>query len=212
MSLRSLPAVSLIAALALGASACSSDDEHSQMKSSDSSSADSASGSDTQPDSDSAMAFNDADTMFAQGMIVHHEQAIEMSEIALDPGSGAGTAVVDLATRIQAAQDPEITLLVGLLSDAGKPTAMDSSGGHDMSSMEGMMSAEDMEALEAATGAEFDTMWMEMMIDHHTGAISQAETVVADGKNAEIRTLAANIITAQQAEISEMQGLLAAGE
>ncbi len=151
---------------------------------------------------------NDADVEFAQGMIAHHEQAVEMAEIALDPNVGAGTEVTDLATRIQAAQDTEIELMTGWLTSAGEPTTMDMSDGHDMSSMEGMMSAEQMDALAIATGADFDQMWLEMMIAHHEGAISQSETVKSEGSNPDVLLLADQIISAQQGEITEMQALL----
>jgi uncharacterized protein (DUF305 family) len=154
-----------------------------------------------------AVTLNEADVEFAQGMIAHHEQAVEMAEIALDPNVGASTEVVDLATRIQAAQEPEIDLMTGWLTAAGESTAMDMSG-DEMMSMEGMMSVEDMDALAASTGTEFDTMWLEMMIAHHEGAISQSETVKANGANPDVLALADQIITAQQAEITEMQALL----
>ena len=103
-------------------------------------------------------------------MIAHHEQAIEMAEIALDPNTGASAEVVDLATRIQAAQDPEVELMTGWLTAAGESVTMDTSDGHDMSSMDGMMTADQMDAMAAMTGAEFDQMWLEMMIAHHEGA------------------------------------------
>lgn len=151
---------------------------------------------------------NDAEVEFAQGMIAHHEQAIEMAEIALDPTVGAGPEVVDLAGRVQAAQDPEIELMTGWLTAAGQPVAMDMSDGHDMSSMDGMMSAEQMDALTAATGAEFDQLWLEMMIAHHEGAVTQSEAILANGTNPDVLSLAEQIITAQQAEITEMQALL----
>jgi uncharacterized protein (DUF305 family) len=151
---------------------------------------------------------NDADVEFAQGMIAHHEQAIEMAEIALDPNRSAGPEVIDLATRIQAAQEPEIEQMTAWLTAAGEPLTMDMSEGHDMSDMEGMMTAEQMDALAIATGTEFDQMWLEMMIAHHQGAISQSETVKANGSNPDVLALADQIITAQQAEIAEMQALL----
>ncbi len=81
--------------------------------------------------------FNDADVAFAQGMIPHHEQAIEMADIALDPTVGASAEVRDLATRIKGAQDPEIAMMSGWLTTWGQPMTMDMSGGHDMSSMSG---------------------------------------------------------------------------
>jgi len=153
--------------------------------------------------------FNDADVAFAQGMIPHHEQAVEMADIALDPTVGASDVVRDLATRIKAAQDPEIELMTGWLTTWGQPITMDENGGHDMSSMEGVMTAEEMDSLAAATGADFDQMWMEMMIRHHEGAIAMAETVKASGSNPDALVLADQIIGAQQAEIVEMQGFLA---
>lgn len=154
-------------------------------------------------------ALNDADVEFAQGMIAHHEQAVEMAEIALDPNRQAGAEVTDLATRIQAAQEPEIEQMTAWLTAAGESITMDLGEGHDMSSMEGMMTAEQMDALAVATGSEFDTMWLEMMIAHHEGAISQSQTVKANGSNPDVLTLADQIIAAQQGEIAEMQALLA---
>lgn len=154
-------------------------------------------------------ALNDADIEFAQGMIAHHEQAVEMAEIALDPNRQAGAEVIDLATRIQAAQEPEIEQMTAWLTAAGESITMDMSEGHDMSSMEGMMTAEQMDALAVATGTEFDTMWLEMMIAHHEGAISQSQTVKANGSNPDVLDLADQIIAAQQGEIAEMQALLA---
>ena len=153
-------------------------------------------------------ALNDADIEFAQGMIAHHEQAVEMAEIALDPNRQASAEVIDLATRIQAAQEPEIEQMTAWLTAAGESITMDLGEGHDMSSMEGMMTAEQMDALAVATGSEFDTMWLEMMIAHHEGAISQSQTVKANGSNPDVLALADQIIAAQQGEIAEMQALL----
>lgn len=152
---------------------------------------------------------NEADVEFAQGMIAHHQQAIEMAEMALDPNASAGPEVVDLATRVQAAQEPEIDVMTAWLTAAGESTTMDMSGGHDMSSMDGMMTAEQMDGLASASGTAFDQMWLEMMIAHHEGAVSQAQTVKEAGSNADVLTLADAIISAQEAEITEMQALLA---
>lgn len=175
---------------------------------SDDSSDGAATPTDVAVESTVGVALNDAEIEFAQGMIAHHEQAVEMAEIALDPNVGAGAAVVDLATRIQAAQEPEIDQMTAWLTAAGAPVTMDMSDGHDMSDMDGMMTAESMDALAAATGAEFDTMWAEMMIEHHEGAIIQSETVKANGSNPDVLGLADQIIAVQQAEIAEMQQLL----
>ena len=146
--------------------------------------------------------FNDADVEFAQGMIPHHQQAVEMADLA--DGRAESPEVIDLAERIKAAQDPEIELMRGWLEDWGQvmPEGMDHEG------MAGMMSEDDMTALEDASGAEFDEMFLTMMIEHHEGAIEQAETELDEGQNAEAKELAQTIIDAQQAEIEEMQGIL----
>lgn len=191
MKLRLLSAA-VLAALALAA--CGSDDDNT--------------GSPATAPAGSSAAFDDADVMFAQGMIPHHEQAIEMADIALDPTVGAGPEVADLATRIKAGQDPEIQQMKGWLEKWGQPMQMDTSDGHDMSDMDGMMTVEEMDELGAMTGADFDRMWMEMMIRHHEGAIEMAETVKADGSDPDVLALADAVITAQQAEIAEMQAFL----
>jgi uncharacterized protein (DUF305 family) len=196
---RRLSALPIVAILAVTLAACGSDE---------SSTADTVATTEAADEADSAVTLNDADVEFAQGMIAHHEQAIEMAEIALDPNRTAGGDVSDLAIRIQAAQEPEIDQMTAWLTAAGESITMDMSDGHDMSSMDGMMSVEQMDALAVATGAEFDRMWLEMMIEHHEGAISQSETVLAAGSNADVLALADAIISAQQAEITEMQALL----
>ncbi len=196
--IRRLTAPAIALALTATLAACGSEDS-----SADTTPATAAPGGSTP-----TVALNTADVEFAQGMIAHHEQAIEMAEIALDPNVGASPEVIDLATRIKGAQDPEVELMTGWLTAAGVPVAMDVSDGHDMSSMDGMMTAEQMDAMAAMTGAEFDQMWLEMMIAHHEGAVSQSETVKADGSNADVLTLADQIITAQQGEIAEMKALL----
>lgn len=198
MPLRRLAAPAIALALAVTLAACGSDDSSSA----NTADTDSSSGS------PATVALNTADIEFAQGMIAHHQQAIEMAEIALDPNVGASPAVIDLATRIKGAQDPEVELMTGWLTAAGEPVAMDTSEGHDMSSMEGMMTAEQMDAMAAMTGADFDQIWLQMMIAHHEGAVSQSQTVKANGSNADVLALADTIINAQQAEITEMQALL----
>ena len=198
MSRYRLAAPTIALALVVTLAACGSDDPSSA----NTAAAESSSGS------AAAVALNAADIEFAQGMIAHHEQAIEMAEIALDPGVGASPAVTDLATRIKGAQDTEVELMTGWLTAAGEPVAMDASEGHDMSSMEGMMTAEQMDAMAAMTGAAFDQKWLQMMIAHHEGAVSQSQTVKANGSNADVLALADTIINAQQAEITEMQALL----
>jgi uncharacterized protein (DUF305 family) len=190
-----------VVAGALLLSACGSDSSNSSAESS------------SAPAAEVTGDFNDADVLFAQGMIPHHEQAVEMAAFALDPAAGASTEVQALATQIQGAQDPEIELMTGWLEAWGQPLDMPGMEGMDdmagMEGMDGMMSAEDMTNLATLTGAEFDTAWAEMMIAHHEGAIAQAQTVKAAGSNPDVLLLADQIIAAQQAEIDEMTALLA---
>jgi uncharacterized protein (DUF305 family) len=193
--------VSIATLIPLGLAACGGDD--------DTTNGTDAAADGTTPVADGTADANDADVVFAQSMIPHHEQAVEMAQIALDPTVGAGPQVVDLATRIQQAQDPEIEQMTSWLTMWGEPMEMDMSGGSEMSPMEGTMSAEEIDALGMARGAAFDEMWMEMMIAHHEGAISMAETVQTEGSNPDVRSLADQIIAAQRAEIDEMNALLA---
>ena len=151
--------------------------------------------------------FNDADVMFAQMMIPHHEQAIEMSDIALDPTVGASDVVKALATRIKGAQDPEIATMKAFLTTWKKSLTPDSSMDHsDM--MSGMLSADDITKLSSLRGTEFDRAWMTGMIAHHEGAIDMAKDVLKVGTNSAVRTLATAIETAQDSEILEMKELL----
>lgn len=152
---------------------------------------------------------NDADVDFATEMIQHHRQAIEMAEMAADRASSQ--EVKDLATKIKGAQDPEIKTMSGWLTSWGEEVPADMSGmeGHDMSSgTPGMMSSEDMDKLEKASGAEFDKMFLDMMVQHHEGAIEMAKTEKADGKYGPATKLADDVVTAQTAEIEQMNKML----
>jgi len=149
--------------------------------------------------------FNDADVMFAQMMIPHHEQAIEMSDIALDPNTGASAAVIALATQIKGAQDPEISQMKNLLTTWGMPMEM---GSMDHSSMmDGMLTPEEMDTLGQLKGAEFDKAWAKGMIAHHEGAIAMANDVLANGKNSEILALANAVVSGQSTEIEILKPL-----
>ncbi|MFF9620512.1 DUF305 domain-containing protein [Streptomyces griseosporeus] len=163
-----------------------------------------------------AGAHNAQDVAFAQGMIPHHRQALDMAGRAADKASSA--QVKDLASRIQKAQDPEIKTMSGWLAAWGEdvPQADNSSmpgmdhsehtGGH--SEMPGMMGDEDMAKLEKASGKAFDTLFLTMMIEHHQGAVQMATTEKAKGQYGPAKAMAGDIITAQNAEIQEMKKLL----
>lgn len=152
-----------------------------------------------------------ADVAFAQSMIPHHEQAVEMADLALSPSSQASAQVRDLATQIKAAQDPEIARMSGWLQQWGAPSAMPMDhSNHDMGSvtMSGMMTADQMAALTAVSGEDFDRLWMQMMIDHHEGAITMAEQVQQASADPQVTGLAGDIVAAQRQEIATMQDLL----
>ena len=170
-------------------------------------SSDSSSTSDTSMAESTLNEFNDADVMFAQMMIPHHEQAIEMSDIALDPTVGASDEIRALAEDIKAAQDPEIAQMTAFLESWGQPVAMDSSMDHS-SMMSGMLTVEEIETLGSLRGAEFDMAWLEAMIKHHEGAIQMADDVLSSGVNADVKTLAEEIISTQQSEIDAMRTML----
>jgi uncharacterized protein (DUF305 family) len=155
-----------------------------------------------------AGAFNDADVAFAQGMIPHHEQAIEMADMALDPTVGAGAKITALAKAIKAAQDPEIKTMKAWLTAWGRDASGAMAGmDHSGHSMPGMMTADDMTKLGKAKGPEFNAMWATMMIAHHRGAIDQANTELKSGTSTEAKTLAKAIVKGQTAEIAEMTPL-----
>ena len=192
--------IAVVSALVL--SACSSSDHASMPGMSSSSSAPAPS-----PSQETA-GHNADDIAFAQQMVPHHSQALDMAKLV--PTRSTNPKVIDLAARIEKAQDPEIQQMQGWLTTWGAPAASSMPGmDHgSMGSMPGMMSDADMQKLEQAKGAEFDKMWLDMMIKHHQGAVEMAKTELTKGSNADAKTLAQKIIDAQQAEITEMQGLL----
>ena len=162
--------------------------------------------------------FNDADVEFAQGMIPHHQQAVEMSRMAETHADSP--EVKKLASDIEAAQGPEIDTMTQWLGDRGKDVPSDSSGG-DMGSMDmgdgshmdtgdmpGMMSDDDMHELDQAHGGDWDRMFLTLMIRHHEGAIEMARTEQADGENPDAVALAKKIEDAQTAEIATMKDML----
>lgn len=151
---------------------------------------------------------NEADIAFAQAMVPHHEQAIEMADLVDD--ANASAEVTALAAQIKAAQGPEIKQLNEWLAewdaDSGDMAGMDH-GSHG-SDMTGMMSDDDMKSLADASGVAFDQAWLTMMIAHHEGAVDMAKTQLDEGKSPEATELAKAIIAGQEKEITTMKGLL----
>ncbi|MCY7401764.1 MAG: DUF305 domain-containing protein [Nocardioides sp.] len=164
---------------------------------------------------------NDADVTFASDMIQHHAQALSMVDLTVD--RSLDPEVQKLADDIRAAQGPEIETMSDWLQDWNEeiPETMrdHSNAGDGMdgmgdsmdgmeSDMPGMMSGDDFDELENASDPEFETMWLEMMIEHHEGAVQMAEDQQDDGQYQPAIDLAVEIVDAQTTEIDTMKTLL----
>ncbi|QOD02687.1 DUF305 domain-containing protein [Pseudarthrobacter sp. BIM B-2242] len=152
---------------------------------------------------------NQADIMFARMMIPHHAQAVEMSDIILAKQDIPGS-VTALATKIKAAQQPEIELMTGWLESWNQPTGMMGASGMPGHGMGGMVDAEGIQRLKSAAGTDAVRLFLEDMIGHHEGAIDMAEQEIRTGKYPATIQLCRDIVASQGAEIKEMQALLAA--
>lgn len=148
-----------------------------------------------------------ADVMFVQMMIPHHEQAVEMSDLILAK-EGVDAPVALLAEQIRDGQEPEIRLMEQWQDQWGLPSMPDM-GGMGHGGMDGMVSDAQMARLEAAEGATGSTLFLELMIEHHEGAITMAQDVVDDGRHDGVRELARQMIDVQREEIATMEELLA---
>jgi uncharacterized protein (DUF305 family) len=153
-------------------------------------------------DKASATEHNRADEMFAMMTVEHHTQAIEMTNLV--DSRASSQEVKDLAAKINAAQTPEIDNMAGWLEGWGTSGDMIAMR-HDMP---GYMSGDDMKSLKTARGVDFDKMFLQMMIEHHEGAITMADTELEDGKNADALALATSIAVSQHAEIQQMKAML----
>lgn len=160
------------------------------------------SGISSNPSAEQSTEFSMNDIMFAQMMIPHHEQAVELAAIA--ETNTSNPEILALASRIKNAQQPEIDQMKAWLDASGSGLDM----GHNMN-MPGIVSDEDMTVIRAARDAGFDALFLTHMIAHHEGAIDMVNDLLSDTTNAEAKALGAAIITAQTSEIAEMTALLA---
>jgi uncharacterized protein (DUF305 family) len=158
-----------------------------------------------------AQEHNEADTMFAQMMIVHHEGAVEMAQLAQE--QAVTPEVQELAGQIEQAQGPEIELMQSWLQQWGEPAASDGDmAGMDHGDMGGMemdgMSQQDaMAELQGLSGEAFDARFLELMIEHHRGAVTMAQTALDEGQHPDVQELAEKVVTDQEAEIEQMEQL-----
>ncbi|WP_082937790.1 MULTISPECIES: DUF305 domain-containing protein [unclassified Gordonia (in: high G+C Gram-positive bacteria)] len=214
-------------AVVVGIAGCSTSESGSDSASGEASSTSadaSRNASSSQSASAESTTHNAADVTFNQMMIPHHQQAIAMADLV--PSRTDNTAVRELATQIKNAQQPEINQMTERLRSWGVSTTPESQSAQDHGSMDhgsmdhgsmdmgdgaegmGMMSEQEMTAMENARGQEFDTLWLKGMIAHHQGAIDMAKTELADGIDPASRALAEQITTSQQAEIDRMRSML----
>lgn len=215
--MRSTAIAAAAAAAAIGLAACSgnSNDDHDMGAMTPSGAAQSTSAA-SSPGGAQTQAHNDADVAFVQGMNPHHQQAVEMSDMLLAK-QGIDPRVVSMANDIKAAQGPEIEQMRGWLADWDVSTTSSSSPvssmpgmpGHDMGNASGgMMSEQDMAALQTAEGVEASKLFLTQMAEHHRGAIAMAQTEAKSGQSRDAVTLAKSIVTSQQQEIDTMNQIL----
>lgn len=148
-------------------------------------------------------AHNQADVTFAQDMIPHHQQAVQMSDIMLGK-QGIDPRVLQLSNQIKAAQGPEIQQMQSWLNQWGQPTV---SMAPD-TLMPGMLAEQDITALQNAQGVDASRLFLTGMIQHHQGAIAMAQDEIKAGQYPPAIALAHSIVTSQQQEITTMQGIL----
>ncbi|HEX2079660.1 MAG TPA: DUF305 domain-containing protein, partial [Longimicrobium sp.] len=153
------------------------------------------------------------DVRFIRGMLAHHAQALEMT--ALVPGRTTRQDIHLLAERIDVSQRDEIALMERWLRARGE--AVPAAGEHthhgaDHPQMPGMLTPEEMSRLAAASGAEFDRLFLELMIRHHEGALAMVAELFATpggGQASDIFQIASDVDADQRAEIARMQRMLA---
>ncbi|MFK4071620.1 DUF305 domain-containing protein [Streptomyces sp. NPDC029674] len=143
---------------------------------------------------------NTADFTYTQMMIVHHGQALKMTELA--PKRAESSRVKRLASRISAAQGPEIGAMKGWLKKHGGPREH---AGHDHATMPGMASGAQLKQLRAAKGKAFDQLFLKLMITHHSGAVTMATDVLSEGNNIQVEEMANDVVAQQSSEISRMR-------
>jgi uncharacterized protein (DUF305 family) len=145
--------------------------------------------------------YTGADVMFLQMMIPHHQQAIDISNIALKTSKDSELRA--LANTIIKAQTAEIVQMEAWLKDSNTNPGMS----HSMDGMGGMLDDTELSALSAATGKTFDTLWLKGMIGHHDGAIHMT-TMIKDASNADIKAFGENVVRDQSAQIVQMNAML----
>lgn len=157
----------------------------------------------TIPNSDS---YGDADVEFMTSMVGHHAQALEMAELA--PTRAQDARVKVLAGRIAAGQGPEIDVMQAWLRQHGLPEAELDAGHDSHDGMPGMAGPEDLTRLVAARGLDFDRLFLQLMSEHHRGALQMADEAVG-ASHPIVTELVNDVAATQSVEIDRMQQVLA---
>ncbi|MEV0699220.1 DUF305 domain-containing protein [Saccharopolyspora sp. NPDC050389] len=155
----------------------------------------------------------DVEADYVRMMIAHHQQAVEMT--ALSPERVQNPKVRALSERIGGAQGPEIGSMQGWLATRGLDEQTGHSGhgshgehsGQDHASMPGMATPEQLEQLKNSRGADFDRLFLQLMIAHHEGALTMATDVLANGLDEQVHAMAQDVLVTQQDEINTMRSL-----
>ncbi|MFI6456390.1 DUF305 domain-containing protein [Streptosporangium amethystogenes] len=141
-----------------------------------------------------------ADVRFAEGMIPHHRQALEMAELV--PARSSSPILRNLAERITAAQRPEIAAMTSWLKAIGRAPQ-----GHEEHD-EHAVTLEEMNRLRGARGAAFDTLFLTLMIAHHEAAVTMAGLQLREGADRAMLAVAKDVVSGQGIEIARMRRLL----
>jgi uncharacterized protein (DUF305 family) len=145
--------------------------------------------------------YTGADIMFLQMMIPHHQQAVDISNLAMK--TSKDSELLALAKKIAADQTSEIAMMKAWLKDAGAGTDM----GHSMEGMGGMLNDAELSALNVETGTKFDLLWLKGMTGHHDGAIHMT-TMIRDASNPDIKAFGEKVVVDQSAQIEQMKAMI----
>ncbi|MEQ4719268.1 DUF305 domain-containing protein [Nonomuraea sp. B19D2] len=145
-----------------------------------------------------------SDVRFAEAMIPHHRQALEMTSLVNDRTTTA--SIRSFARQITAAQTPEIKAMTGWLAELGRSAP--AAHTHAQATAYGMATQEELNALRAAKETVFDRMFLQLMTRHHEGAVKMAGEELATGRDRRMRLLAKDVYSGQSIEIARMRKVL----
>lgn len=155
---------------------------------------------------------NAADIAYVRDMIVHHRQALDMAGLA--PERAAADALKRLADRISGVQGAEIDMMNAWLRTHGQPTVDPAHPEHagiaDHAGMPGMATPAQLDALRAARGADFDRLFVELMVAHHQGALTMSHEILNKGADVRVQEIADDVIATQSDEIRNLRAMLGA--